>query len=79
MNLIQRILAPTPPFFKKVRNIGLVLAALGASLLASPVALPAIIIKIAGYLLIAGSVATTVSQATTGPEASPVNAPADGQ
>jgi hypothetical protein len=65
MNLIQRIESPTPSFFKKVRNIGLVLAAISATLLTTPVALPLVIVKIAGYLAVAGSVASAVSQTAT--------------
>ncbi|MCP9749784.1 hypothetical protein [Ferruginibacter sp. HRS2-29] len=52
----------TPVFFKKLRNIGLGLAAVSATIMAGPVALPAVIIKIAGYLAVAGGVATAVSQ-----------------
>jgi hypothetical protein len=65
MNLIERIESPTPSFFKKVRNIGLVLAAISATLLTTPVALPLVIVKIAGYLAVAGSVASAVSQTAT--------------
>lgn len=61
-NIVQRVKAPTPKFFKKVRNIGLALAAIGTRILAVPVALPAVVIKIAGYLAVAGGVAGTVSQ-----------------
>jgi hypothetical protein len=62
MKLAERVKSPTPKFFKKVRNIGLALAAVSASILAAPMALPAIVIKIAGYLAVAGSVAGTISQ-----------------
>jgi hypothetical protein len=62
MKLSERVNSPTPKFFKKVRNTGLILATLGGSILASPVSLPAIVIKIAGYLAVAGTVAGTVSQ-----------------
>ena len=62
MKIIQRAKAPTPKFFKKVRNISLTIAALGTSILAAPVALPAVVLKIAGYLAVAGGVAGTVSQ-----------------
>jgi len=62
MKIKQRIKAPTPPFFKKVRNIGLAIAAIGTTVLAAPVSLPAIILKIAGYLAVAGSVAGGISQ-----------------
>ena len=61
-NIVQRVKAPTPKSFKKVRNIGLALAAIGTRILAVPVALPAVVIKIAGYLAVAGGVAGTVSQ-----------------
>jgi hypothetical protein len=69
MNIVQRITAPTPKFFKRVRTIGMVLAAISASLLAAPVALPAVVVQIAGYLAVAGSVATAVSQAAVTEEA----------
>jgi hypothetical protein len=69
MNLRQRIEAPTPGFFKKVRNIGLVLAAVSATLLTTPIALPAVVLKIAAYLAVAGSVASAVSQTATEGEA----------
>ena len=65
MTIIQRVQAPTPNFFKKVRLIGLIMASIGASLLAAPIALPARIVTIAGYLTVAGGVATALSQVTT--------------
>lgn len=65
MNIQQRMKQTTPRFFKKIRNIGLALAAAGTALLTAPVALPAAVISIAGYLVVAGSVAAAVSQATT--------------
>ena len=62
MNLIQRLQAPTPKFFRVVRTVGLCLAAAGGAILASPIALPAAIITAGGYLIVAGSVATAVAQ-----------------
>ena len=53
---------PTPKFFQFVRNIGLILATVSAAVFASPVALPAIITNIAGYVAVAGGVMTAVSQ-----------------
>lgn len=53
----------TPPFFKKLRIAGLVIAAAGATLLAAPVALPAAVIALGGYLAVGGAVATAMSQA----------------
>ena len=62
MSIVERIQAPTPKFFKTLRTIGLALAALGGSILASPVAIPAAIVTIAGYVALAGGVMTAVSQ-----------------
>jgi len=53
----------TPPFFKKLRIAGLVIAAAGATLLTAPIALPAVVITIGGYLTVGGAVATAMSQA----------------
>ena len=64
MNLVERVKAPTPRFFKVLRTVGLVLAALGGSVLASPIALPAIVVTAAGYLTVAAGVLTAVSQVT---------------
>lgn len=63
MNLLERLSGPTPKFFKKLRTIGLILAAAGGVLAAAPVALPAVLVTAGGYLLTAGAVATAVSQA----------------
>lgn len=63
MNLLQRLKAPTPKFFKVLRTIGLSLAAAGGALLAAPIALPVGLVSLGGYLIVAGSVATAVSQA----------------
>lgn len=65
MTIEKRLKGATPRFFKKIRNIGLALAAAGTALLTAPVALPAAVVSIAGYLVVAGSVAAAVSQATT--------------
>ena len=62
MNLIERVSSPTPKFFKKLRNIGLILAAVSGTIITSPIALPAVIIQIATYLGVAGTVASAVSQ-----------------
>ena len=60
----ERLKAPTPDFFKRVRNIGLALTATGGSILASPILLPEIVLKYAGYILVAGGVMSAISQAT---------------
>lgn len=60
--VFQRMNAPTPKFFKKLRNIGLALAAVAGTIVASPLALPAVIVKVAGYLAVASGVLSAVSQ-----------------
>lgn len=62
MTVIERVKAPTPKFFKTLRTIGIALAAAGGVLLAAPIALPAAVISIAGYIVLAGGVMTAVSQ-----------------
>jgi uncharacterized membrane protein HdeD (DUF308 family) len=62
--LLKRATAPTPKFFKVLRTIGLTLAAVGGTILAAPVALPAIVITIGGYVAVAGGVLTAASQLT---------------
>ncbi|MFD2887442.1 hypothetical protein [Chitinophaga cymbidii] len=56
-------MSKTPPFFRKLRAIGLSLVAAGGVLATTPEALPEIVIRIGGYLIVAGSVMTAVSQA----------------
>ena len=62
LNLIERLEAPTPKWFRTLRNIGLTLAAIGGVLIASPLALPTGLVSIAGYLVLGGSVISAVSQ-----------------
>lgn len=65
MNIVKRAKAPTPRFFKVLRNIGLALAAVGGTILAAPIALPIVVSSIGGYLAVAGGVLSAVSQITT--------------
>jgi len=62
MKLTERVKAPTPKFFRKVRAIGLTLAAVGGAIIAARVALPAVLVHVASYAALAGSVATALSQ-----------------
>lgn len=62
MNIIERVKAPTPKFFKVLRTIGLSIAAAGGAILASPIALPTGIVALGGYLVAGGSVLSAVSQ-----------------
>jgi len=63
MNLVERYKKPTPKFFKVLRNIGIALATAGGVIIAAPVSMPALIVTIATYITVAGTVATAVSQA----------------
>lgn len=64
MNIVERVGAPCPPFFKKISNIGLILGGVSATILTGDVALPTVVISIAGYLATASAVAVTVNQCT---------------
>lgn len=64
-NLLNRLQSETPKFFKTVRNIGIICAAIGGVLIAAPVALPVAVVTAGGYLLTAGAVCTAVAQSVT--------------
>jgi hypothetical protein len=63
--LIARIEAPVPKFFRRLRRVGLMLTAIGAALIGAPIGLPMMISEAAGYITVAGSVITAMSQLTT--------------
>jgi uncharacterized membrane protein HdeD (DUF308 family) len=63
--IIKRASAPTPKFFKVLRNVGLAMAAIGGTILAAPIALPAIVTTIGGYVAVAGGVLSAASQLST--------------
>ena len=60
--IFQRVNAPTPKFFKTLRNIGIAVAAIAGTIITAPIALPAVVIKVAGYLVVAGGVLGGASQ-----------------
>jgi uncharacterized membrane protein HdeD (DUF308 family) len=64
MKIIERAQAPTPKFFKLLRIMGLAMLAVSGALLTAPVALPAVIVTVAGYTAVAGGVLSAVSQIT---------------
>ena len=64
MNIQERAKAPTPKFFKVLRTIGLSLLAISGSIMAAPIALPAAVVTVAGYVAVAGGIISTVSQVT---------------
>lgn len=78
MNLKERLKGPTPAFFKRIVKIAISLAAAGTALLTTEsmidnFTLPAMIHKIAQWLIVAGIVAAAVSKTTVD------NKPADQQ
>lgn len=66
MNLLteakDRALAPTPPFFQKLKRAGLIIAAIGTAVLTAPGAVPSILMAYAGYAITAGTVLVSISQ-----------------
>ena len=68
MNIVERIKAPTPKFFKILRSVGLALLGISGTIVAAPIVLPATVVTAAGYLAVAGGVVSAVSQVTI-PEA----------
>ena len=70
-NVIQRVQEPTPRFFRKIRNIGLLFTALSGAMLAAPLILPAAVITVVGYIAIAGAIASAISQTAITNEGQP--------
>lgn len=62
-SLLQRFSEQTPPFFKKLRTVGLVTIAAGTVLVSAPIAIPAMLVTIGGYLIVGGGVMTAMAQA----------------
>lgn len=62
--LMNRWNSKTPKFWKTVQKIGLAAGAIGAVLIAAPVALPAAVVTVGGYLVTAGSITAALSQLT---------------
>lgn len=62
--ILIRLTSPSPSIFKKIQKIGLALAAVGTVIVAAPVALPASIVGIGGYLITAGAIAAAIAKVT---------------
>jgi ABC-type xylose transport system permease subunit len=62
--LKERWESKTPSFWKKVQKVGLVAGAIGGVLIAAPIALPATLVTLGGYLVTAGGVTAALSQLT---------------
>jgi ABC-type protease/lipase transport system fused ATPase/permease subunit len=63
-SLKKRWKAKTPKFWKAVQKIGIAAGAIGAVLIAAPIALPTAVVVAGGYLVTAGSVTAALSQLT---------------
>lgn len=62
--LKNRWKSETPKFWKKVQKISIAAGVIGGAIIAAPVALPAAVITVGGYLVAVGSVGATLSQLT---------------
>ena len=71
MNIVDRAMAPTPKWFKILRTVGIALASVGGTIIASPVALPVGLVSAAGYLVLGGSIISVVSQTAVKTEEEP--------
>lgn len=68
--LIRKLQGPTPRFFRRIRNAGQVLTGISGAVRTAPVALPAALITAAGYLALAGAVASALARRPSQTEAS---------
>ena len=75
INLAERVLAPTPKWFKVLRTVGIALASVGGIIIASPIALPVGLVSAAGYLVLGGSIISVVSQTAVKSEEEPITNP----
>ncbi|WP_158728828.1 MULTISPECIES: hypothetical protein [unclassified Flavobacterium] len=71
LNVVERVNAPTPKWFKTLRTIGIALASVGGIIIASPIALPIGLVSAAGYLVLGGSIISVVSQTAVKSEEEP--------
>jgi hypothetical protein len=62
--LRKRWNAETPDFWKRVQKIAIATGVIGGAIIAAPVALPAALVTVGGYMVAVGSVGATLSQLT---------------
>jgi hypothetical protein len=60
----RRWKAQTPPFFKKVINIGLTVGMIGTALVTMPISLPVALATAGSYMVAVGVTAATVAKLT---------------
>lgn len=69
--IVERLQEPTPRFFRRLRNMGLLLTGVSAVLTTAVIPLPALVITLAGYTALAGGIVSAVSQAAVQQEEKP--------
>lgn len=65
LGLKQRLISPVPPFWKKIRNSMIAIGAVSTVIATAPVSLPALVVSVAQYGIVLGSIGTVLSQLTT--------------
>lgn len=63
MKIAERLVAPTPPFFQKVRTIGLLMVVISACVSGTPCDFPEAINEIVREMAIAGTIMAGLGQA----------------
>jgi hypothetical protein len=64
MKIKDRFLAPTPKFWRNIRNVMIGIGTISGAIIATPAALPVGLITLATYGLTIGSVGAALSQLT---------------
>lgn len=65
--IMKRMTAESPSFFKRIQTIGITLGAIGVAIMAIPasvIALPAFVGTMAGYFIAIGTVAAAIAKTT---------------
>ena len=69
LSLLDRVALPSPTFWRKISAVGKALGGLGLVLVTAPVALPAAVVSVAGYLVLVGSLTAGLAALTVEPGA----------
>ena len=69
LSLLDRVALPSPTFWRKVSAVGKAIGGLGLVLVTAPVALPAAVVSVAGYLVLVGSLTAGLAALTVEPGA----------
>ena len=67
LSLLDRVALPSPTFWRKVSAVGKAIGGLGLVLVSAPVALPAAVVTVAGYLVLVGSLTAGLSALMVAP------------